>query len=158
MFINFFKRFNFPNLWKRIFNRYNFTKVIIIFTIGFISRIIIFTTLNINVLLESTNYISIIYYFILSCFIILVHEFVDYFNFSIIPNFIIDYKANISNINFKCLNLSSIKKKIIFNKIKLTSFDFNLKNNVLKNNFLKTYVTRNGINTTNCVNNVDNTN
>ena len=67
----------------------------------------------------------------MSAFIILVHEFVDYFDFNIIPSFIKDFYVfilrisnsfffkNFSNLSFKDFKLSSIRKdaKYFFNNI-----------------------------------------
>jgi hypothetical protein len=48
------------------FNKSNLVKVLFIFFIGFVSRIIISNYFDVNVFLDYTNYISILYYFSLS--------------------------------------------------------------------------------------------
>jgi hypothetical protein len=51
-----------------VFNLTNIIKILVIFSVGFISRIIIYHYLDINVFSEYTNNISILYYFSLSTF------------------------------------------------------------------------------------------
>lgn len=76
------------NLLVRIFNKLNLTKVIIIFIVGFSTRIFIAHVYSINVFTDYLNNISIIYYIFFSIFIVLVHELVHYFNLNIIPSFL----------------------------------------------------------------------
>ena len=72
----------FSVLLSRIINKPVFGKVVIIFIVGFASRLFI-NNININnIFLDYFNYISILYYILFSVFIVLVHEFVDYFSFS----------------------------------------------------------------------------
>lgn len=71
----------------KIFNRKNLTKVLFIFTVGFISRVSINYIYNINVFIDYNNIISFIYYMIMALFTVLVHEFVTYFDIVIIPTF-----------------------------------------------------------------------
>jgi len=49
-----------------VFNWTNLVKVLVIFTLGFITRILIYHYLDVNVFTEYTNSISILYYFSLS--------------------------------------------------------------------------------------------
>ncbi len=65
----------FDILLSRIFNKSNFNKFLIIFIVGFVSRIFMGYFGSANV------------YMCMSFFIILVHEFVEYFNFNVIPSF-----------------------------------------------------------------------
>lgn len=81
----------FAELKDRIFNRETITKVFIIFIFGFASRIIINCIYDINVFIEFTNIISILYYLVFAMFTVLVHEFVSYFNFVIIPSILTDW-------------------------------------------------------------------
>ena len=74
-----------------IFNKVNLTKVVIIFFVGLISRLTINNLYLVNVFIDYTNLISLIYYFSMSCFIVLVHDIVSYFHFSIFPSFIFTY-------------------------------------------------------------------
>ena len=65
-----------------VFNKKNFNKIFFIFIVGFVSRFSLNNMYNINIFLNYFNYISILYYIFFSVFIVLVHEFVDYFSFS----------------------------------------------------------------------------
>ena len=62
-----------------VFNRRTLYKVLIIFTIGFISRWFVNSFFDINVFLDFYSYISLIYYFLFSCFVIFVHNLIDLF-------------------------------------------------------------------------------
>jgi hypothetical protein len=72
----------FTVLLNRILNKPVFGKVVVIFIVGFASRFYINNMYIINIFLDHFNYISILYYIFFSVFIVLVHEFVDYFSFS----------------------------------------------------------------------------
>lgn len=61
-FINLFHKFFYSDLFIRIFNRPNFTKLIIIFFIGFFSRLLINHFFHVNVFYDYFNYGSLIYY------------------------------------------------------------------------------------------------
>lgn len=116
------KKFNNGLHFPYIFNKINMTKVIIIFTIGFITRILINNIYGINVFLEYLNTISLIYYSLISIFAVFVHEFVTYFNLNIlsissITSTIKYISSNISNIKISNIRLSS---KNIMNSNKLT--------------------------------------
>jgi hypothetical protein len=74
-------KINVFSILSRIFNKSNFGKVVILFIVGFASRLFINNMYN-NVFLDYFNYISILYYIFFSVFIVLVHEFVDYLSFS----------------------------------------------------------------------------
>jgi hypothetical protein len=76
------KRNVFSVLLNRIINKSNFNKVLIIFSVGFVSRVLVGCFFNVNVFLDYFNFIYILYYIFFSVFIVLVHEFVDYFSFS----------------------------------------------------------------------------
>jgi len=71
-------KFCYPGLLKKIFNKSNLNKTLIIFIIGFISRILINYAYNINILSDYLYQISGIYYIFASVSII-VHEFINYF-------------------------------------------------------------------------------
>ena len=62
-------------------------KVFFIFIVGFISRVLINHYTGVNVFVDFTHYISLIYYSLFSCFIVFFNEFVSYFQFSIFPSF-----------------------------------------------------------------------
>lgn len=61
-----------------VFNLTNIIKILIIFSVGFISRIIIYHYWDINVFSEYTNNISILYYFGLSTFSVYFDQLFSY--------------------------------------------------------------------------------
>jgi hypothetical protein len=61
-----------------VFNLTNIIKILVIFSVGFISRIIICHCLDINVFSEYTNNISILYYFGLSTFSVYFDQLFSY--------------------------------------------------------------------------------
>jgi hypothetical protein len=61
----------------KIFTKSRISKILIIFIVGFTSRIFVNYMYNINIFLDFISYISLIYYFIFSMFIVLVHEVID---------------------------------------------------------------------------------
>jgi hypothetical protein len=97
---------------KRIFNRYNLTKILIIFLFGFSVRLYINIYYDINVFTEFLSATSLTYYLFISCFAVVVHEYVTFFNFSIFPS---SFCSNISflfNLNaFSYLNPFTLFKK-----------------------------------------------
>ena len=82
----------------RIFNMFNFNKFLTIFIVGFVSRVLVGYFYSINIYLYFFNVMSILYYICMSAFIVLVHEFINYF---IIPYFIIE---NLNGFYFNSLN------------------------------------------------------
>lgn len=64
---------------------------------------------GVNVFLDYTNNISLVYYSVFAFFVVSVHELVAYFEISIIPSSIITLFNNIPEVNFKALKLSSIR-------------------------------------------------
>ena len=117
-----------PILLSKIFTKANLNKMIIIFIVGFISRVLLVNIYNVNVYFEYTNIISIIYYLSMSFFIIIVHEFVNYFEFNIIPSHILElylffvnaYQYIINFASFLCKTINSANR-IIFS-LKLDDF------------------------------------
>lgn len=79
-------KFYFPVLFGRIFNKSSLNKVIIIFIVGFISRILVNYVYDTNVYLDYLNIISFIYYVYMACFVVLIHELIIYFDFNVIPS------------------------------------------------------------------------
>lgn len=69
----------------RVFNRSNFIKFVLIFSFGFFSRFLVNDFFNINVFIDYTNNISLIYYMFFGVFIVFVHEFVSLFDFVLFP-------------------------------------------------------------------------
>jgi apolipoprotein N-acyltransferase len=141
---------------NKIFNKLNFTKFIIIFTVGFLSRFLVSSFYNINVYLDFLNMISVVYYTFFSGFIVTVHELVENYKISLVPNnFYINIKMSFSYIksfinwnsisslkleDFKLSNLNKFVKHIFNNKEKITLgneeeiFKNNNNNNNNKNN------------------------
>jgi hypothetical protein len=68
------------NYINKLFNRVNLINIFIIFIVGFIYRFLISYFLDINLFIDYTSLISIIYYFFISCFIVFVYELVDHFS------------------------------------------------------------------------------
>src|ERR1700683_1520706 len=91
-----------PILLGKIFTQSNINKVIIIFIVGFISRIFIVKMYNVNVFFEYLNIISILYYSCMSFFVVIIHEFVNFFEFNIIPSYLLEFSSFLVNI-FKYL-------------------------------------------------------
>src|ERR1700722_4069595 len=77
----------FSILLNIILNKSNLNKFLIIFFAGFLFRVIMDYFYDVNAFLCFFNAVSISYYICMSTFIILVHEFVDSFDFNIIPSF-----------------------------------------------------------------------
>jgi hypothetical protein len=61
-----------------VFNLTNITKILVIFLVGFISRILLYHYLGVNVFSDYTNNISILYYFGLSSFLVYFDQFFSY--------------------------------------------------------------------------------
>lgn len=76
-------RLYFNLFFKSIFNIRTLYKILIIFTIGFISRYLVNNFFGVNVFIDFCSYISLIYYSLFSCFVIFIHELVD--SFYILP-------------------------------------------------------------------------
>lgn len=119
-------RLAFRGLAGQIFSRKNLTKVFFIFTFGFSFRVFIGSFYGVNVFTDFLSYISLLYYMFMSCFIVLVHELVAFFDFSIFPSFanlyypisfLVDnfYNFNrslwvfLNNFNLKGFSLSSFR-------------------------------------------------
>jgi hypothetical protein len=114
-----------PILLGKIFTQSNINKVIIIFIVGFISRIFIVKMYNVNVFFEYLNIISILYYSCMSFFVVIIHEFVNFFEFNIIPSYLLEFSSFLVNI-FKYLFEVSyfIYKKISYGNKLIFSLNF----------------------------------
>ena len=77
----------FNNLFKRLFNRVTFTKVFVIFIVGFCSRVLINYFYGVNVFVEYFNSISLIYYVFMSLFIVVINEVIVFFEFDLMGVF-----------------------------------------------------------------------
>lgn len=76
---------NFKERIKYVFNRLNFSKVLVIFVVGFVTRVLINYVYDINVFVDYLNTISLTYYGMMSIFIVLVNELFTYFEFKLLP-------------------------------------------------------------------------
>jgi hypothetical protein len=113
-----------PGLLSKICNKSNISKFLIIFVVGFVSRFLVSYIYSINVNLDFLTTVSILYYISMSAFIILVHEFVNYFNLNIIPSFSFIYKFVINTTGYIIKLLISMNTRIFLYKledIKLSS-------------------------------------
>jgi hypothetical protein len=110
-----------PIILGKIFTKPNLNKVIIIFIVGFISRVFIVKMYNVNVFFEYLNIISILYYSFMSFFIVIIHELINLFGFNIIPSYLLNFYSFLVNILKYIYNLSyyifkplSYANKLIF--------------------------------------------
>ena len=107
-----------PGLLSRICNKSNFSKFLIIFIVGFVSRLLVSYFYTINVSLDFLTPVSILYYICMSAFIILVHEFINYFNFN--PSFTFVngiFKAITDILGFIIRMFISMNKRIFLYKL-----------------------------------------
>lgn len=88
--IIFYKKLCSSEILNKIFTKSNFSKIIIIFIIGFISRILVCHFYDVNVYTEYFRKISCIYYILMATFVVIISEVVSYFEINIIPSFILD--------------------------------------------------------------------
>jgi len=100
-FIKFIENIYFSSLWNRIFNRLNLSKVLVIFMVGFVTRVLINYVYDFNVFVDYLNTISLTYYGMMSIFIVLVNELFTYFEFKLLPK-----------ISFEVFSITSIRKAI----------------------------------------------
>jgi len=77
----------FSLLLNRILNKSNLNKFLIIFMVGFVSRVLVGYFYNVNIYLYFLSSVSIMYYVCMSTFIVLVYEFINSFDFNIIASF-----------------------------------------------------------------------
>jgi hypothetical protein len=106
--------FHFSGLFSKVFTRNNGIKVIIVFLVGFISRIFVNHFYHVNVFLDYLNLISFAYYSCMSLFVVFIHEVVTYYELNIIPTFTKSFvgKALVfikTDFSKKLFNLPSIK-------------------------------------------------
>ena len=85
---------NFQHFFISLFTLRNIVKVSIIFSVGLFSRFLVNYFFDINVFSEFTHYISLVYYFFFSSFIVYIDYFVSSINFNsfFTTLFIIDTK------------------------------------------------------------------
>src|SRR5271156_1615880 len=98
---------NIFSILSRILNKSNFNKFLIIFIVGFVSRTLVYYFYNVNVYLDFLNVVSVSYYICMSAFIISVHEFVNCFDFNIIP-----FKFSILKEGIKRIYINGLDNKL----------------------------------------------
>ncbi len=81
-------KINFLNFLKVFFTRVNLSKIVIIFSVGLISRILVHHFLDINVFIDFLHPFSVAYYFVFASFIVFINELFSTFNLSIFPDFL----------------------------------------------------------------------
>ena len=74
--------------FSKLFNKRNLVKIIVIFIVGFISRILVNHFFDINVFTDCFHFISFAYYFIMAIFIVFFNYFIESFDFSILFDFL----------------------------------------------------------------------
>ena len=119
--LNIKNKFNLFAIMERIFTKSNISKIFIIFSVGFLTRLFISYYYNINVFIEFLNYISIIYYSLMAIFAVVLSEVFTYFDLNIFPKFIFEY--------FIEFNQSIIKstRQLILKILNLSYSDFSIK-------------------------------
>lgn len=76
--------------FNKFFTTANFSKILVIFTVGLLSRYFINEYFNINVFTEYWSMVSVTFYSLFATFVVFIHECFTFFNVNIIPNFIIN--------------------------------------------------------------------
>jgi hypothetical protein len=92
---------NFKERIKYVFNRLNFSKVLVIFVVGFVTRVLINYVYDINVFVDYLNSISLGYYGFMAIFVVLVNELFSYIDLKLLPK-----------ISMDVFSISSIRKAI----------------------------------------------
>ncbi len=125
--------YNISNLWNRNINRLNLSKVLVIFVVGLVSRVLVNNFWDVNVFVDYLNSISLLYYGFMSIFVVLVNELFSYIDIKILPK-----------ISMDVFRISSIRKSIsviisnISNKVKVPiSGDLGLDKVIDKSNKVK---------------------
>jgi hypothetical protein len=124
----------------KIFNKKSIIKIFIIIIVGFIIRITVNYAYNINVFIDYTNIISIIYYYFMALFVVTINEVISQFQFPLSSFFsnVFSVIKKFPFVNLDDLKLSFLRKtinKFIYgsNKICLGP-DNPVKDNYLKSN------------------------
>jgi hypothetical protein len=97
----------FNNLLVRVFTPVNIKKILILFTVGFLARVLIFYYGDINVFIEFLHPISLAFYSFMACFAVFIHEFLVVYNFPILPNLVVSFFFNIYSMIINTLNIIS---------------------------------------------------
>ena len=107
-FIKLIDNISISSLWNRIFNRLNLSKVLVIFVVGFVSRVLVNYLWDVNVFVDYLNSISLGYYGFMAIFVVLVNELYSYIDIKLLPKISLDV-----------FSITSIKKafSVIINNI-----------------------------------------
>lgn len=89
-------------LGRKILNKSNLNKILILFMVGFVSRVFVSCFYNVNVFLGFLSYVPIVYYIFMFT-LVLVYEFVNCFDYNI-PYIFIMIKEAIKVLYYNCLN------------------------------------------------------
>ena len=100
-FIKFFD--NISSLWNRNIHILNLSKVLVIFVVGFVSRVLVNYFWDVNVFVDYLNSISLGYYGFMAILVVLVNELFSYIDFKLLPK-----------INKDVFSISSIRKTFSF--------------------------------------------
>jgi hypothetical protein len=117
---------------KTFFTKVNFSKILVIFFVGFTSRFFIHYFFQVNVFSDFLHSFSIAYYFLFASFIVFINELFSAFNFSILPDFIYLYSnipkfstlwSSLRFFKFEYFKLSSIRDFIKYLNSRLYSYN-----------------------------------
>ena len=109
--------YNILSLWNRNINRLNLSKVLVIFVVGFVSRVLVNYFWDVNVFVDYLNTISLTYYGMMSIFVVLVNELFSYFDLKLLPKISMDV-FSIPSIRRALVSLLSLRDA---NKVSLVS-------------------------------------
>nr|QJQ35265.1 hypothetical protein [Fusarium lactis] len=76
--------------FNKLFLPTNLSKIIVIFSVGLLSRYLINEYMGVNVFMEYLSFISITFYSLFATFVVFINELFSFFNINIIPNFLIN--------------------------------------------------------------------
>ena len=108
---------------KVFFTKVNLAKIIIIFSIGLISRIFIHYLWDVNVFIDFLHPISITFYFMYSSIIVFINELFSFYIFSVLPNIgelfsgipkFFSLLSSLSILKFEYFKFSSIRQFFIY--------------------------------------------
>lgn len=112
-------KYIFLNFLNKFFTKVNLSKIIVIFFVGFFSRVLVSYYLDLSVVIDFLNPFSIIYYILYAIFIVFINELFSTFSISIFPELgYCSFFSNVSgifikiyvyNINIYNIMLKSIK-------------------------------------------------
>jgi hypothetical protein len=124
----------------KIFNKKSIIKIFIIFIVGFVIRITVNYAYNINVFIDYTNIISIIYYYFMASFVVVINEIFTQFQFPLSSffSYVFSVIKKFPFVNLDDLKLSFLRKtinKFIYGSNKMCLGPDNpVKDNCLKSN------------------------